>query len=150
MATLNIEQIEQIIEPIINSINVELVDIEYRIENQDQMLRVFIDREEGVTLELCTDVTRLVKKVLDENDITYDHFEVSSPGLDRIIKREKNPQRFIGQQVKVKTLKSYTPKNIVGVLNQVNNDSITVENNTDSYNIPWDVITIIRLHPEFV
>lgn len=148
---VSVREIEKLIEPILEDINVELVDIQYRMENKALMLRLFIDREEGVNLELCTDVTRLVKKIIDDNDIDYDHMEVSSPGIDRIIKRNQKPDRFIGQQVQVKTLKSFSgPKKIIGVLSQVDDETITVENDTDSYSIPWDVITILRLHPEFV
>lgn len=148
---VTVQEIEKLIEPSLEDINVELVDIQYRMENKARMLRLFIDREEGVNLELCTSVTRLVKKIIDDKEIDYDHMEVSSPGIDRIIKQNKRPDRFIGQQVQVKTLKSFTgPKKIVGVLSQVDNDTITVENDTDSYSIPWDVITVLRLHPEFV
>ncbi|NLB88738.1 MAG: ribosome maturation factor RimP [Syntrophomonadaceae bacterium] len=151
MVRLSAQEIEKLIEPILEGINVELVDIQYRMENKSLMLRLFIDSEEGVSLGLCTDVTRLVKKEIDDRDIDYDHMEVSSPGLDRIIKRNKKPERFIGEQVQVKMQKTYSgPKKVVGVLKGVNNETITVENNTDSYSIPWDVITTLRLHPDFV
>lgn len=151
MVKPTVQELEKLIEPILEGIDVELVDIQYRMENRSQMLRLFIDSKEGVNLELCTNVTRLVKKTVDDHDIDYDHMEVSSPGLDRVIKRNKKPERFIGEQVQVKTQKTYSgPKKVVGILKEVNNDTITVENNNDSYSIPWDVITTLRLHPDFV
>lgn len=150
VAKIKAIEIEELLTPIFNEIKVELVDVEYRMENKDQMLRVFIDREIGVDLGLCTDVTKSIKKFLDEKNIEYDHLEVSSPGLNRIIKKHQNPSRFIGEQVKVKTLKSFTgPKNIVGILQQVNNETITIVNNDDNYNIPWEAVTTLRLHPDF-
>ncbi len=150
MAENYTKRLEELLEGQLNTINVELVNVEYRMENKDQMLRIFIDHSEGVDLGLCTEVTKLVKKLIDDTDINYDHLEVSSPGLDRIIKRNKHPERFIGQQVKVKTLKSFPgPRKLVGILTQVNDEMITVADDTDNYEIFWDVVTTLRLHSDF-
>ncbi|HZJ84435.1 MAG TPA: ribosome maturation factor RimP [Syntrophomonadaceae bacterium] len=144
-------QVEELLKPILMGMDVELVDLIYRFENKAQILRLFIDKETGVTLELCTAVTKVVKNLLDEKDINYDNLEVSSPGLDRIIKRDHNAKRFIGEQVKARTLKKFSgPKNIVGVLTYMDRETITIENNDDSYNIPWDAVSNLRLHPDFV
>ncbi|HZK42790.1 MAG TPA: hypothetical protein VFC73_00680 [Syntrophomonadaceae bacterium] len=145
-----VQQIEELIFEELKGKNIELVDIEYRREKNVQMLRLFIDHEQGVNLQTCTDATKLVQKIIDENDIKYDHIEVSSPGLDRIIKKDKRPDRFIGKQVSVNTRKSYAgPKKIVGILKQVDDETLTVENNNNSYNISWEVVTTLRLHPDF-
>ena len=150
MADNYIKELEGLIEDRLNNHNVELVDIEYRMENKNRILRIFIDHNDGVDLKLCTDITKLVKNIIDENNIYYDNLEVSSPGLDRIIKKDKNPARFISQQVRVQTLKSYPgPKKIIGVLTEVNDDIITVANDTDNYQIQWDVITSLRLHSDY-
>lgn len=150
MAENYIKQLEDLIEGHLKTKNIELVEIEYRMENKNRMLRIFIDHSDGVDLKLCTDVTKLIKNIIDEKDIYYDHMEVSSPGLDRIIKKDKNPKRFAGQQVRVQTLKSYSgPRKIIGILTDVNGEIVTVTTDTDNYQIEWDVITNLRLHSDF-
>ncbi|NLJ72599.1 MAG: ribosome maturation factor RimP [Syntrophomonadaceae bacterium] len=150
MAKLKAREIEELLLPIFADLQVELVDIEYRLEDKAQMLRIFIDHVNGIDLEICTDVTKVIKKFLDDEDIHYEQLEVSSPGLNRIIKKHHDTSRFIGKQVKVKTMKSYEgPRNITGILNNISDENINIVNDDNNYLIPWDVVSNLRLHPDF-
>ncbi len=89
----------------------ELVDLEYTREGTDWFLRVFIDKEGGVMLDDCAEVSREVSALLEVEDIvkTAYRLEVSSPGLDRPLKKPADYQRFVGSLVKVKTYEQLDP-----------------------------------------
>ena len=131
-------------------LGLELVDIEYKREAGDRILRIFIDRAEGVDLEACSAASRAVKDLIDEAEVEYDHMEVSSPGIDRVIKTDRDLLRFKGARIKVKTLQAYAgPRKIIGVLNDFNEEEISLLNQDDNLvKIPRDMISIIRLHPD--
>lgn len=149
MPKLTVQEIEEIIEPILKNINIELVDVQYRRENKDQILRVFIDTEKGVDLDTCTEATRAIKAVIDEKDIFYDHLEVSSPGLDRIIKKDKSPERFRGKKIKIKMKKDYPLfKNVTGILEDVDNEKINLTVDGQKIEIPWEMTLTVRLYPD--
>ncbi|MBI4682914.1 MAG: ribosome maturation factor RimP [Nitrospirae bacterium] len=100
------EKVREIIEPVINVLNIELDDIELSKMRGKALLRVFIDKEGGVTIDDCELVSREVEAVLDvEDPIPYSYvLEVSSPGLDRPLKTPKDFKRFTGRSVRVVTL----------------------------------------------
>jgi ribosome maturation factor RimP len=99
-----IAKIESLITEKLEENGVELVDLQYTKDHGDQFIRIFIDTENGVDLQLCATVTRMVREIIDsQDDIFYDHIEVSSPGIDRIIKKDKDYNRFIGHRIKIKT-----------------------------------------------
>ena len=80
-----VDTVSEIIEPIINELGFELVDVEFLKEGSDWFLRVYIDHEEGINIDNCADVSRAIGKKLDEVDpVTQEYYlEVSSPGLER-------------------------------------------------------------------
>ncbi len=100
------EIIEKVIEPVTKRNEVELVDVQYHKLNK-WVLRVFIDKEGGVELSDCQKVSTELKELLKEMDFTpHDYFlEVSSPGLDRVLKKEKDFRRFLMRKVKITTYK---------------------------------------------
>lgn len=149
MAESQIESIAQKIEESIGQLQAELVEIEYRRENGDQYLRIFIDRETGVDLDLCSRVTRAIKDIIDTAGVEYDHLEVSSPGIDRKLIHDRDFVRFNGQPVKVKLSKKFNgPRQVVGVLIGHSESTITVENEQGVFELPRSEITVVRLHPE--
>lgn len=149
MPKITVQEIEALIEPVLNDINMELVDIQYRKENKEQILRIFIDTPQGVDIDACTRATRAVKDIIDEKDIFYDHLEVSSPGLDRVIKKDKKPERFVGKKVKIKMKKDYEPfKNITGILQGVNGEKIELLVDGQLVEIPWEMTSTVRLYPD--
>lgn len=131
-------------------LGLELVDIEYRREAGDLILRVYIDREGGVDLEACATASRRLKDIINAAEIPYDHMEVSSPGLDRIIKTERDLLRFEGCRVRIKTLKEYSgPRKITGILKGFTEQGISIQDQEQNLlDIPRDMISVIRLHPD--
>lgn len=101
----DIEGIRILVDPVIKSLGMELVDIEFAKGGPKWYLRFFIDKEGGVTLDDCEQVSHHVGGILDVEDIISHSYvlEVSSPGLDRPIKRLEDYDRFKGKLVKIKT-----------------------------------------------
>jgi len=91
--------------PILESLGMELVDIEFARAGRDSVLRLFIDKEGGVNLDDCANVSRELSAILDVEDVIPGNYslEVSSPGLDRPLKKAVDYERFVGRLVKVCT-----------------------------------------------
>jgi ribosome maturation factor RimP len=104
------EIVAELAQPIVDELNLELVDIEYVKEGKDWFLRVFIDSEDGIDIEDCGNVSEKLSEVLDEKDPIENLYflDVSSPGAERPLKKDKDFQKAIGKQVAVKT---YEPIN---------------------------------------
>jgi ribosome maturation factor RimP len=98
-------QVTKVAEQIASSLGMELVDLEYMRVGRDMVLRLFIDKEGGVTLDDCAGVSRELSEVLDVEDIIPDHYtlEVSSPGLDRPLKKVADYEKYKGRLVKIRT-----------------------------------------------
>jgi len=105
------EQVEALIQPILDDLGLELVDLEYRRESHGWVLRVYLDKEGGITLDDCALASREFSTILDVEDLidTAYHLEVSSPGIERPLKKAKDFERFAGQQAKIKTLIAIDP-----------------------------------------
>jgi ribosome maturation factor RimP len=103
-----IEKIKEIVEPIINLEGIDLVDIEYKMEHGRWILRIYIDKEGGVTLDDCSNISGEVGEILDVKDIIKNRYilEVSSPGLTRPLKKEEDFKRFKGRLVNIKTFEA--------------------------------------------
>ena len=100
--------IEELVLPITDEHNIELVDVEYVKEAGEYYLRIFIDKDGGVSLNDCEVITRAINPILDEKDPIKENYflEVSSPGLDRPLKKEKDFLRYAGRDVEVKLYKA--------------------------------------------
>ncbi len=98
-------RVKELAEPLATSLGLELVEVEYRQEGGRMVLRLFIDREGGVTLDDCAAVSRELAEILDVEDFIHSRYslEVSSPGLDRPLRRAEDYQRFTGRLVKIRT-----------------------------------------------
>ena len=144
---MNIQkQIENIILPIAEKEFVEIVDIEYVRENGDNVLRIYIDTDKGVNLDLCTKMSHLFGSELDKKDLIKEHYilEISSPGIDRILKKEKDFFRFIGLCIKVKIAVAINnQKNFKGKLVSVGNNKIVVEDVTSGI-VEIEISNIIK------
>lgn len=140
------EQIEKIITPLAEQESVEIVDIEYVRENGENILRIFIDTEKGVNLDLCTKMSHLFGDEIDKDDPIKEHYilEISSPGIDRILKKEKDFLRFKGFCVKVKTATAINnQKNFKGQLMAVANNKIVIDDVTNGI-VEIEIINIIK------
>jgi len=131
MARKNYEsRTEELIMPIIEKNHFELVDVEWVKEGPTWYLRVYIDKKGGITVDDCEVVSRAYGDILDEEDYISENyiFEVSSPGLDRPLKKEKDLLRSIGKMVEVKLYKALNKqKEFVGNLKACHGDSVTIE-----------------------
>lgn len=99
--------IEELVQPIIDTNNFELVDVEYVKEAGEYYLRIFVDKEGGISLNECEVVSRALSEILDVKDPIKDNYylEVSSPGLDRPLKKDKDFVRYQGRDVEIKLYK---------------------------------------------
>lgn len=150
------ETVEELVTPIVDELNLELVDIEYVKEGKEWFLRVFIDKEQGVDIEECGLVSERLSEKLDELDpIPYNYFlEVSSPGAERPLKKEKDYKSAIGKNVLIKT---YEPidgeKTFEGKLTQFNGETVTVEvrvkTRIKTISIPYEKVANARLAVTF-
>lgn len=144
--------ISQEVEAIISGTALELVDVEY-VREKNWYLRVFIDKEGGVDLEDCQAVSEKLSKVLDEKDPIQENYllEVSSPGLDRILKKDKDFIRYAGRMVDIHFFQPYNgKKDMVAELvkkDENGNLVVSVEGNTDI--LDMKTISQVRLHIDF-
>lgn len=123
------KQTEELILPILERMQFELVDVEYVKEGQEYYLRAFIDKPEGITIDDCVAVSREMNDLLDELDFISGAytFEVSSPGLGRPLKKEKDFARSIGKEVEIKTYKPRDKqKEFVGILKAYDDTTVTL------------------------
>ena len=121
---------ESLILPILERKNFELVDVEYVKEGSIWYLRAYIDKEGGITVNVCEDVAREMNVLLDEKDFIPDSytFEVSSPGLGRPLKKEKDFVRNMGQEIEIRTYRAINrSKEFYGILTAYDKESVTIE-----------------------
>lgn len=121
---------EQLLLPIIESHGFELVDVEYVKEAGTWYLRAYIDKPGGITVDDCEVVSRAFSDILDEKDYIEDTyiFEVSSPGLGRPLKKEKDFARSIGEEVEIRTYRAIDrQKEFIGILVEYDKDTVTIE-----------------------
>lgn len=121
---------ESLIMPILDRMNFELVDVEYVKEGGTWYLRAYIDKEGGITVNDCEDVAREMNVLLDEEDFIPDAyvFEVSSPGLGRPLKKEKDYVRNMGKELEIRTYKAINRcKEFYGLLKAYDKDTVTIE-----------------------
>ncbi len=140
--------VEELVTPILAGLSIELVDIEYVKEGSNWFLRVYIDKEGGVDIEDCGAVSEKLSKRLDEVDPIPDAYflEVSSPGIERPLKKEKDFQWSIGKRVQVKTQEPIEDTKIFeGTLTVFDNGMLTIEEDEKSYQIPYDKVESARL-----
>ena len=100
-----VEQVRNVALPILDSMGLELVEIEYRKEGHGMILRLYIDKPGGIMLDDCADVSRELSAILDVEEIIACHYslEVSSPGLNRPLTKPSDYERYAGRQVKIRT-----------------------------------------------
>jgi len=140
----------QLIEPVVNALGYELVAIEYRRGTRSSLLRLYIDSPGGVGLEDCTRVSHQVSGVLDVEEPIAGQYtlEVSSPGLDRLLVKPQDFQRFAGQLVKVRLHGLLEGRRkIVGVLMGLEQDLVVVEEEGKVWRLALHDIDQARLVP---
>ena len=145
-----VNEIYEMVKPIADELNYDIYHVEYVKENGELYLRIYIEKDGGITLSDCEALSWRVSDLMDEKDPIKDPYflEVSSPGLNRTLFTEEHYKRFIGREVMVKFTKSVDgKKNIKGILKEVNEDSIVVEAD-QLINIPKDKIKSVNIEGE--
>ena len=120
---------EELLAPIVELNGFELVDVEYVKEAGNWYLRGYIDKPGGITVNDCETVSRAFSDKLDENDFIEDSYimEISSPGLDRPLKKEKDFKRSLGEEVEVRTYRAIDhQKEFIGILDGYDKDTVTI------------------------
>ena len=146
------EKTEQLLEPVVSGLGFELVDVEYVKEGGTWYLRAYIDKPGGITVDDCEAVSRF-SDILDEKDYIEDSyvFEVSSPGLGRPLKKEKDFARSIGEEVEIRTYRAIDrQKEFTGILKDYDENTVTIvyEDETEQTFERAD-IALIRLALDF-
>lgn len=141
------ERVEELIsKPIIN-LGYELYDVEYAKEGKDYFLRIFIDKPEGISLEDCEKVNNAINDLLDEADYIKEQYflEVSSPGIERVLRKYKHLDSNIGNKIEIKLFKPINKeKSIIGILKSYDDKNITIEIETDEIQVDRKDISIIK------
>ena len=120
---------EKLMLPIVEEMNFELVDVEYVKEGGNYFLRAYIDKEGGITINDCETVSRRLSDLLDEADFIPDSYilEVSSPGLGRPLKKEKDYARSLGEEVEIRTYRAIDrQKEFEGILKSYDENTVTI------------------------
>ena len=146
------ELVAEFARPIVEAQGCELWDVEYVREGSEYFLRLYLDKEGGVDINDCEAVSRAVDPILDEKDPipgSY-HFEVCSAGLERVLKRPSDFQRFLGSPI---TVKLYRPRNglkeIPCVLKAYDQGKLTVEAGKETITFEKSEVAQVRLRVEF-
>lgn len=144
---------EALIKPIIEANNFELVDVEYVKEGGNYYLRAYVDKEGGITVDDCEVVSRAFSDLLDKHDFIEDSYimEVSSPGLGRPLKKDKDFARSIGEEVELRLYKAVNKKKEdVGLLTAYDKDTVTIEHE-DGESVTYNRadLALIRLTIDF-
>ena len=144
---------EELLMSIMQEHNYELVDVEYVKEAGTFYLRIYIDKEGGISIDDCEIVSRALGDILDKEDFIEDSYilEVSSPGLGRPLKKEKDFKRSLGSEVEIRLFKPLNKtKEYVGILTSFDQDTVTIELEDNSeITINRQHIALIRLAFDF-
>ena len=142
------EQIEQGVEPLIKEVGYELVDVEVKGGARNPIVRIFIDKEKGVSVEDCALISKKVSDYLDTEDLIQSRYtlEVSSPGLDRPLTKENDFNRRKGEKIKLFTKDSQDKRNgLQGRIADYKENSLYLETDSETVSIPAEIILKAQL-----
>ncbi|WP_028449411.1 ribosome maturation factor RimP [Chitinibacter tainanensis] len=140
--------LQSVLDNTLPAMGYELVDFEL---GANGLMRIFIDKEGGVTIDDCVEVSNHLTRLFMVEEIPYERLEVSSPGMDRLIKKPADFERFAGQKVRVK-LRLPLPdrrRNLVGLLKGFIDECVVVDVDGEVLNLPLSQIDRVRLEPQF-
>lgn len=145
-------QLQTLFEPAINALGFELWGIELMLGANPRMVRIFIESEQGITVDDCAAVSRQVGATLDVEDTIPGEYrlEVSSPGMDRPLFTLEQYEQHIGFELKLKLIRAFEGrKNFRGLLSRVEGDEIVVQVDDEEYFLPVEWVERARIVPNF-
>lgn len=141
------DKVEQLLTKVICDLGYDLYNVEYVKEGKDYFLRIYIDKEDGIDLNDCEKVNNAISDLLDTADYIKDSYflEVSSPGIERVLRKEKHLLENIDHKVKIKLFKPMNKKKeIIGVLKGFNEGFIQLEVENEQIEIDKKIISVIK------
>lgn len=153
MARKDIEvKTEELLVPILEEFKFNLWDVEYVKEGSEYYLRAYIDKEGGITIDDCVDVSRRLSDKLDEDDFIEGEYilEVSSPGLGRTLKRDRDFENSIGREIDLKLYKAVNgEKEFTGILKAYDKEKIVADLDSEEKEFLRSELASVKLHVEF-
>ena len=146
------DQLIELLQPVVADLGYELWELEYAARSGGGLLRLYIDAPGGIAVEDCERVSRAVSQKMDEADPIAAQYtlEVSSPGLDRVLRTQAHFARFTGEPVEVEMMQKLNGrKRFAGRLTNVTEGAITLEMEGGAVSLPLDAIHKARLAPQF-
>jgi ribosome maturation factor RimP len=140
-------EVERLVRPVVESAGLELVEVAFRREGGRRILRVFVDREGGIDLDAIAQVSERISRRLDLEDFASGPYqlEVSSPGVERPLRRPRDFERRVGEKVKVKSAELIDgSRTHTGILSATDGDTVTVATEAGERRIPLDRISSAR------
>jgi len=141
------ERVESLVEKKINDLGYELYDVEYGKEGKDYYLRIFIDKPEGIDLNDCEKVNDGINDLLDQADYIKEQYflEVSSPGVERTLRKDKHLESNLGSLVEIKLFKPIEKQKVIqGILKEFSNESLTIQTEEKNIEIERKDISVIK------
>jgi ribosome maturation factor RimP len=140
-------KVTELVENIIIDLGYDLYDVEYLKEGKDYILRITIDNDKGINIEDCEKVSNAINDILDSADYIKDQYnlEVSSPGLERILKKDKHFEKQIGNEIYIKLYKSVNGlKEVQGVLKEYSPEKLILDVKDEKIEIECKDIAIAK------
>ncbi|NRA18996.1 MAG: ribosome maturation factor RimP [Oceanospirillaceae bacterium] len=147
-----LKRLQEMLDPIAESMGFELWGIEYLSLGKDSVLRIYIDAEKGISVDDCAQMSHQASGILDVEDTITGMYslEVSSPGLDRLLFKLEHYQAYIGHVLKIKLRMPFDGRrNFKGQLKGVEGDEIIIEVDNEEYVLPIDYIDKAQVEPQF-
>ncbi len=140
---LDSEGLATLFEPIVEGLGFTLWGVEYRHSQHHAMVKIYIDHEDGITVDNCSDVSHQISGILDVEDpisVAYT-LEVSSPGVDRPLMKKEHYLKYVGQEIKVRLSWAVNErKNFLGKLTEVGEDDITINVDGENFQLPLNAV----------
>ena len=144
--------VEKLAEPVVEQFGCSLVDLEFKKEGADWFLRLYIDKPNGVSIDDCEAVSRALSDVMDAEDPIEQayYLEVSSPGMGRKLKKEREFKHYVGRLTDIKLYSAINnKKEFTAKLKSYDNDNITVEADGEEISFNKKQAVWVKLHEEF-
>lgn len=146
------DKLTELLEPVTESLGCQLWGIEYRAQGRRALLRIFIDKAEGIDLQDCERVSRQVSSVLDVEDPIRSEYtlEVSSPGMDRPLFKLAQFEASVGEHVQVRLRMPFEGRRkFSGLLKSVENEELVLEIDNEEYILPYEAVEKANVVPQF-